>query len=111
MSASGFAVDFQGRGAIGGFPHVNHCQLYSLAHLLCGKPDCLQSGATNLVDRQRGNIRQKPAAERGLAGGILSEACRDNVAHNALINLLGIESGPLYRFAHYDRAQLGRAQV
>ena len=42
---------------------------------------------------------------------ILTESRRDDVAHDALVDLLRIEVRPLHGFAHGDRAQLRRRQI
>jgi hypothetical protein len=84
----------------------------SRLHRLRRESHCFQSGAANLVDCH-GTCRGRQSAEDcGLPRGILSESGGDDVAHDALVNLIGTSrSGALHRFAHHDSTQLRRAQI
>src|SRR6202022_5003577 len=53
----------------------------------------------------------KPAKQRRLPRGILTKSGRDNVAHDALVDLLRLQIRPLDCFAHRDRAQLWSGYV
>jgi hypothetical protein len=46
-----------------------------------------------------------------LPRGILSESGRDNVAHDAFVDLRWINSGALHSFTNDDGAELGCAEI
>ncbi len=55
-------------------------------------------------------VRQA-TAERGLPRRILAQPGRDNVAHDAFVDAVGIDAGALHGFAHDDGAQLRRGEI
>src|SRR5205085_5297413 len=52
-----------------------------------------QAGPADFIDSHRGDIRQQPAAQGGLAGGVLSESCRDYVSHDDFIDERSLQTG------------------
>ena len=80
-------------------------------HRLRGECDGFQSGAANLVDCH-GTCRGRESAEdSGLSRRILSESGGNDVAHDALVNLIGSDPGALDSFAHHDGAELRSAEI
>ncbi len=78
---------------------------------LRGKSDRFQSGAANFVDCHGTCFRSESSEDCSLARGILAESGRDNIAHDALVNQLGIDVRALHSFAHGDRAKLRGSQI
>ena len=54
---------------------------------------------------------ESPPIDCGLSRGILTESGGDDVAHDALVDLCGIDAGALHRLAHGDGAELRRAEI
>jgi hypothetical protein len=63
------------------------------------------------VHSDRADLRRQAAEDRGLACGVLSQACGYNVAHNAFVDLLGPQLSALHRFPHSNRAQACGGEV
>src|SRR5262249_35123708 len=78
---------------------------------LGGEADRFQSRAANLVDRHGTNFGRQAREDGGLARGVLAEAGSDDVAHDAFIDLRGIELGALDHLANDDRAKLCGAEI
>ena len=80
-------------------------------HSLCRKSDRFQSRATNFVDCHGTCGRRESAVDCGLTRWILSEPGSDDVAHDAFVDLRGIDARALHRFANGDGAELSRAEI
>jgi len=72
---------------------------------LRGEGDGTKTGATDHVDGEGADLGRESAEDRGLARGILSEAGRDDVAHDALVDLLGTKLRALDGFVDDDCAE------
>ena len=80
-------------------------------HRLRRERDGFQSGAADFVDCH-GTCRGRESAEDGgLARRILAESGGDDVAHDALVDLRGIDAGALDGLANRDGAELRRAEI
>ena len=66
-----------------------------------------EARSADLVDREGSDVVGKPASERGLPRRILTGPCRDDVAHDALVHGIGIDSGTSNGLGHHERAQVG----
>src|SRR5581483_2195950 len=89
----------------------NHDGTVTGLNRLRRKRDCFQSRAANLVYSHGTYFGRQAAEDRSLARGILSEAGGNHIAHDAFVDLPGLDPGALYRFAHHDRAELRRAEI
>jgi len=75
-------------------------------------PVCTACAASATAFNCHGTCRRRESSEDGgLTRGILPETGREDVAHDAFVDLIGIQAGALHRFAHYDRTQLRRAEI
>ena len=72
---------------------------------LRGERDGAQARAADHVDGDGADFGRKSAEERGLARGILAESCRNNVAHDAFVDLFGLELRALDGCADGDSAE------
>ena len=68
----------------------------------------LHAAAAHLVDRGRLDRQRQAGAERGLAGRGLAEAGGQHAAHDDLLDLFAVDTGPLDRGLHGGGAQLRR---
>ena len=73
---------------------------------LVGEHHRLQSRPADFVDGERGDVIGQAAAQRRLARRILSEAGRDDVAHDAFVDDRGVDAGPAHRLGDDERAKL-----
>ena len=78
---------------------------------LRGESDSFESRATNLVYSHGTYFRRQTSEDGGLARWILTESSGDDVAHDALVNLLGIDVSAVDGFAHGDGAELRRGEI
>src|SRR5579859_293030 len=100
-------------GSVGhGFHAAGHDDgTVSGLHRLRGESDRFQSRAADLVDCH-GTCRGRESSEDcGLARGILAESGGDDVAHDALVDLRGIDAGALDGFAHHDGSELRSPEI
>src|SRR6516162_5051177 len=104
------------RQKIGGVGHRLHAAgeddgtvagLYRLRR----ESDGFQPGATDLVDCHGTYLGGETTEDCGLTRGVLTEPRWEDVAHDALIDLLGIEGGALHGLAHNDCAELRRGEI
>ena len=70
--------------------------------------DGANGGGAHLVDRVGADLFRDSRADRGLAGGRLADAGLQHLAHDHVLDLAGLEPGPLERGLDRDRAELGR---
>ena len=80
-------------------------------HRLRCESDGFQSGAADFV-YCHGTCRGRESAEdRGLSRRILTESSRNDVAHDAFVDLRGIDGGALHCFANDHGAELRRGKI
>ena len=78
---------------------------------LRGEHHGLEPGAADLVDRERPDLVREAAIERRLSRRCLAQARADDIAHDALFDVAGIDAGTADRFAHHQRAEVGGGQI
>ena len=89
----------------------DHDGTVSGLHGLRRESHCFQSRATNFVDCHGTCCGRQSAEDCRLARRILSQPGGEDIAHDALVDLIGVQSGALHGFAHHDRTELRSTQI
>ena len=76
-----------------------------------GDLDRTHGRRAHLVDGVRGNLLRNPRGDRRLTCGRLARAGLEDLAHDDVADLLGVDAGPLEPRADRDGAELGRRNV
>ena len=89
----------------------NHDGTVSGLHRLRCESHRFQSRATNFVDCHGTCGWRQSAEDCRLAGGILSQPGGKDVAHDAFVDLIGVQSGALYGLAHHHGTELRSTEI
>ena len=84
-------------------------------HVVVANPDGLvaerhraQPGPAELVDTVGGALDRDSGVHRGLPGGVLPRACGQDLAHDDLAHLTGLDRGAPHRLLDRDLAEVMR---
>ena len=78
---------------------------------LVAQRDAAQAGATELVDLVGGALDRDAGLDRRLARRVLAGAGGQDLTQDRLVDLLGVDFGPLHRFLDRHGAQIGRGDA
>jgi hypothetical protein len=75
---------------------------------LVGEVQRVDAGEAHLVQRRRGNRHRDAGLDRGLPRGDLTRARLQHLTHEYVVDLLGVDAGPLERGLDREPAELHR---
>ena len=89
--------------------HSSDCEDVVLSGFdgICCKHGCLHSGSTNSIDSERTDLNGKTCTDCSLPCRVLSETCTDDVTHDALFDICGLETCPLDGFLDNHCTEFG----
>ena len=78
---------------------------------LVGQRDRVEAGEADLVDGDGGDFRWDPTFDRGLAGGDLTGACLEDLAHDHVVDLRPLDPRPPQGLGDREAPEIDRLQV